>query len=268
MNSYWENEYQDYISFPDFLKSQPIPFKKIPPYLFRMSSIPINEFVPELVHVLKESHRLNPDYIQVYLDDNDCDNFMKHYFPFFLKDYRNVIPGAYRSDIVRLGLLFEYGGVYNDIGHVYQQSLSSIIPKEIDFVLTNERFDSQKGIHNAFMASIPKNPIVYEMLDHIMDNVKHKRYNDSTLDITGPALLTSFRNMFYFDFKQGTQGIIPLQYRNKVYQTLFFILGNNEISYANTTLLKTKFDNYIQVVYKNVLHYDTLWKLKQVYHIH
>ena len=51
---------------------------------------------------------------RIYSDDDDCREFIKNNTPIYLQSYDRIIPGAFKSDIWRLCVLFETGGLYSD----------------------------------------------------------------------------------------------------------------------------------------------------------
>ena len=255
--------------------------KRITNFIFRMASFPINNLPNEIKDVLDHCNKKNPNYIQIYLDDNDCILFIKEYYPEYYTAYMSVIPGAFRSDIVRLLLLYKYGGIYADIGYQFVQPIDffindtdeMIIIKDVDKLkeknkkLTNVIVDiitNSYSIHNAFIATYPSHFLIYEMIKYIMSNVNKKYYGKTALDITGPnALGVVYKNIFNRPLEIGTFNI-----NNNKIKILYYNFGNNYVSIIdenNYNLMITKFKNYHKVMYSKIPHYKKLWANKLVY---
>ena len=89
-----------------------------------------------------------------------------------------------KSDIARLEILYKYGGVYVD---------SDIINfKKINTLLTHDTFFVQEKlglISNSIIGSIPKNDILYKMINHIKLNFSASK---AVWKTTGPGVITTF----------------------------------------------------------------------------
>lgn len=245
---------------------------RIPNYIFRMSPFSYDTLPIEIRNVLENAIEYNPDYVQVYLDDDDCEAFLTTHYPDYVSLYHSLIPGAYKSDLVRLCLLEHYGGVYNDIGHIYIEPLSTIITKDTEVILTNEPYYGRPGIHNALLAFYKNHPLLHEFIIHITNNIKNKSYGSNLLDITGPkALGICFMNYFTSHIHDGDY---TYHHMNEKYPIRFTELRNDIVDhsklfilYNNKPLIKTKFDNYNIIMYSNrkSLHYSELWTRRMVY---
>lgn len=129
-----------------------------------------------------------------FVDDQEGVRIMKEYFdPKVLKAFNKVIPGAFKADILRLCLLYRYGGVYADIKINLRYPLNSFLTE--DLVLVKDVPSS--CIWNGFMAATPKHPYIKLFLDLSVDNVLNERYGDDSLDITGPLVGGRAYNMYY-----------------------------------------------------------------------
>ena len=157
--------------------SYPTNDNNIPKIIFRMSGFPFTNLPEQIQNVLDSCTRMNPNYIQIYLDNNDCDLFVEEFYPQYSKSYHSIIPGAFKSDIVRLLLLHKYGGVYSDIGHTFLKPLDSfidnsdkiVIVKDKDITDLDNSFTKIKNlftisrpyaIHNAFIAITKNHPVL------------------------------------------------------------------------------------------------------------
>lgn len=137
---------------------------------------------------------LNNEYEYNFFTGADRRDFIKFFFDEkVFAAYDTLNPGAYKADLWRLCVLYEYGGVYADIKLLPNISLDKIIDDDNDAVLVIDRkcpFKKHyKDIYNAFMAFIPKHPFVKKLIDRIVENVENRYYGTSWLGITGPKFI-------------------------------------------------------------------------------
>ena len=84
-----------------------------------------------------------------------------------------ITPGAFKADLFRLIILYHFGGVYSDIGHMFLQPMTNFINFDFDeCVLVKDLQDGFIQIHNAFMAAYPRHPLIKSMLIHITKILK------------------------------------------------------------------------------------------------
>lgn len=145
--------------------------------------------------------KMNPEF-DIYLYDNqDRINFIKDNFNQNVLDaYNSLRPGAYKADLWRYCIIYKYGGVYIDIKyHTYIPLIELIKDNEFIFANVNSGFckeDSYNGleIQSTFFISSPNNKIFINSINEIVLNCKNKDYRKSSLDITGPCVLTRHIN--------------------------------------------------------------------------
>ena len=131
---------------------------------------------------------MNPEYKYAFYTDNDCRNYIQKYYPSsYLKAYDMVIPGAYKADVFRYLVLYREGGIYMDCKSSTIIPLRSFIPRSATFGVFRDR--PTGALLNSFMACTPKHPILKIVIDMTIDNILNKRYNENSLDITGPQTL-------------------------------------------------------------------------------
>ena len=241
-----------------FKPSNPV----ISPLLFRTAPFPFDNLPGPIHDVLENALAFNPGITQVYLDDHDCREFLLDYFPTYVMLYDNLIPGAYKADLVRLCLLYTYGGVYNDIGHRYVASFLPII-NDIDLVLTNEPLYNRPGVYNAWMACIAYHPMIKKFMEHIIHNLIICNSGDTNLDVTGPRALGKCLGLHY-DYlpSEGNEcelGGFKLRVMYLIPSDPLYITYNGE------TLLYTKFNGYHDVMYPKKNYYYNHWFDSDVY---
>ena len=266
------------LSLSEFLSYDvPSSGKDIPLLFFRTSPFTLDNMPKEIINVLQNTLEQHPRATQIYLDNQDCDFFIHHFYPQHEPYYNSVRPGAFKADIIRLLLLYHFGGIYNDIGHIYLKPIDWIIKKECIFVkdvtlwintpLTNF------GIHNAFMACYQKHPIMLHILNYIVDNIKQKKYGFTPIDITGPQAVRKAINTF---LGKNTEFDLP----SGVYKTNKFLIvtldlkisfndgENSWIMNKNNKIIQCKFKDYNKIMYYNrkTIRYSELWFAGLVYY--
>ena len=123
-------------------------------------------------------------------NDIQCRKLIENNFdPKILNAYDKLIPGAFKSDIWRLCVLYVYGGVYSDI-HIMPEEKSNpnVILDSADYVFCIDYPTSSKNIYNALMKMPKGSPLALTLLDEIVSNVEKEIYPENDLDVTGPGL--------------------------------------------------------------------------------
>ena len=236
--------------------------------MFRMSHYSLDDLPGEFKDIISETSKQHPDYSQVYMDDSDCLNFLKEHYPNYVPLWNKLVPGAFRSDMVRLCVIHKYGGVYNDIHHKYVESLYHFINPNADIVLVKEQKHVLKGIHNAFIyTKIPNHPLIKQMLDHITENITKEHYGENPLEITGPISLAYCMEKHY--------GIVI----NKSLHDGLHTIGNHTVQLLQLEqdghihydgkhmICITKSNLYKRLMYeiRHQTHYHELWRSRGVY---
>jgi mannosyltransferase OCH1-like enzyme len=133
---------------------------------------------------------MNPAFQYHLYDDNDCREFIKNNFPeVVLEAFDNLIPGAYKADLWRYCVLYKEGGIYMDIKYVPHNGFRLIQLTEREYFVLDA---DGNGIYNALISCRPGNPALFRAINAIIRNVKTKYYGNSSLEPTGPLLLSKF----------------------------------------------------------------------------
>ena len=171
----------------------PYPQKKI-----NNCGIPLNIFqtwhtkqLPQsMIDSVENIKMNNPNFNYQLFDDEDCRNFIQtHFDNSVLNAFDCLKPGAYKADLWRYCVLYISGGIYIDIKY---QLINNF---KFDNLLDNEYFVldlDKKNIYNALMIVKPNNEKLKFCINTIVKNVKYKYYGKSSLDVTGPGLLSKF----------------------------------------------------------------------------
>lgn len=151
---------------------------------------------------LTESWRQkNPNYAYFLYDNDDREQFIKKHFDLRVYNcYCRIIPGAFKADLWRYCILYIYGGIYIDIDTICLGSIDLFLNEDIEFMtpidLNNCSYIGTHNLFNAFIASIPRHPILLNCINRIVYNVENNIIPPSNLDFTGPGILGRAVNTF------------------------------------------------------------------------
>jgi len=166
------------------------------------SVIPLNIFQtwksltlpPKMLQTVEKLKEDNPEFTYHLYDDAMCAKFIEENFGQDTHDaFINLIPGAYKSDLWRLCILYKYGGIYLDIKYKLLNDfrLKYLTDKEYyvsdgEFSLGGNKYFS---IYNGLMVSKPKNNFLLKTINAIVENSKHCNYGHNPWAVTGPNLV-------------------------------------------------------------------------------
>lgn len=153
----------------------------------------------------------NPTITFHMYDDDDCREFLVKHFPIeIVNAFDRLIPGAYKADLWRYCILYQWGGIYMDIKF---KTFKNVFLKDYlnaeYFVHDHDAGDNIGGIYNAFMITKPGNQKLDLCIQQIVKNVQIESYGWNSLSVTGPSLLGCYfteleKNHldFYLDVKK------------------------------------------------------------------
>ena len=228
------------------------------------SVIPLNLYTcwhtKELPPLMKLHYEIlkfkNPEFNHYIFDENDCRNFIKYNFDIsVLKAFDSLIPCSYKSDLWRFCVLYINGGIYFDIKYGCVNKFKFIaLTKREHFVRDIQ--ESGGGTYTALIVALPKNNILLQCINKIVENVNNKNYGNSALEPTGPGLLGS---MFSLDDKNNF-----LLYHECLN------LSPNYTSYHIVFLDRIILSVYPQYrdeqnKFQKKEHYSLLWNKRQIY---
>lgn len=263
----------DYYERKKFIDNNNEEGKILNKYSF-ISNIPLNIFqswgtLDLPLNMKKNVDKLkldNPEFKYYLYDDNMCRAFIMEYFDEeIVYTFDKLKPGAFKSDLWRLCILYIYGGIYLDIKfycdtgfkllyltnkQYYVRDRTNCTPKIAcieNNLYVSEQFTPKQGIYNALLVSFPKNALFLKLIYDIVQNVKLNLYNTSCIDVTGPHI---FCNRF-LDI-------------NKL--ELFLTDDGVSISNKNARILYI-YDKYReeQNKYQITKHYGVLWYERDIY---
>ena len=142
--------------------------KTIPKLLFRTAPYPLHNVPKEIQYILNATITKNQEYLLIYFDDNDAKAFVHDHYPQYESILAKLNTGAYRADVLRLLIVYHYGGMYNDIGHSYLVPLREVISEGDEFISAVEQDDRcECNVHNALLGSYPKHPLLLHIIKSV-----------------------------------------------------------------------------------------------------
>lgn len=140
---------------------------------------------------------LYTEFEHIIYDNDMCRKFLSDNFDKkVLNAYDSLRPYAYKSDLLRYALLYQYGGLYSDIGLQHYKAIDI----NHDLVCGEDIKEHDDGPSNKYacgfiFARKPRMKLFAYAIEKICFNVKHKSY-DHYLGITGPRVLTDAINKY------------------------------------------------------------------------
>lgn len=241
--------------------------KNIPKKIFMTHKFELDELPQVIRDNIQNTKSKNQGYEVIYYSDSDAEKFISENFPEYLEDYKALVPGAYKADLLRLLLLYKYGGVYNDIGHMYIEPISNFISSKESLVVCK---DSGLGglpsyyLHNAIIASVPGHPMIKKGIDVVIENIRNRFYGNVPLEPTGPG---AFGKAFNLHFGRNVENPIDIGMFDEETKILNHTKDRID-DIDGTKIIKTKFDNYYETVYPGGMdknYYRDLWNKREIY---
>ena len=129
----------------------------------------------------------NPEFKHFLYDENECREFIKDNFDEnVLNAYNSLIPCSYKSDLWRFCVLYINGGIYLDIKYKCVNGFKLIALTEKEYFVRDR---PENCVYTALIVTMPKNQIMLDCINKIVENVKNKYYGISSLHPTGPGVL-------------------------------------------------------------------------------
>lgn len=211
---------------------------------------------------------LNNNIEMLWFDNYDSEKFMKSQNEEIYNAYKILIPGAFKADLFRLCILYNYGGVYVDAQSKPFISIKKMIKlaNNCSFISVLDCKISGGGIHNGFIISKPGHPFLKKCIENIIHNVKNRKYTNHSLAVTGPLCL-------YNSIKNFTNNInLGLNVCNEEYLNFYlfkFSWGPYQYIYENNIRLLSKKYSFFTFIYEKLKKnaYKKLWINKKIYNL-
>jgi hypothetical protein len=214
---------------------------------------------PKMQEAVGNVRTLNPDYDYELYDDDDCRNFLLvHFGENYANAFDSLIPGAFKCDFWRYAVLYVNGGVYLDIDMVPLVPFDNIIGMKDTLVSIVDQKNILRpncAIYQAFIACVPKHPVLLQALQLTFANIVSKRVETfDNLSVTGPVVMGIAMNLYWRnkdphnEMKPGKYGTIILYSMKMPYS---YDLDGKKI-------FQNKFDGYdrgLSLDYTTVDHY-------------
>lgn len=198
---------------------------------------------------------LNKEFTFHLYDDKMCRHFIKDNFNLFvLNCFDKLKPGAFKSDLWRLCILYIKGGIYIDIkmNCIGNFKLIELIDNEY-FVKDLPNGDHPyKGIFNGFMVCRKGNLFIKYCIQYLCYNVMISYYGNGCLEVTGPLLLGKVN---YYKKFNVPLNLIHVFTTNRQYH-------NRQITKDGVPILICGYKEYQS---ECSIHYSEMYKNKQVY---
>jgi mannosyltransferase OCH1-like enzyme len=178
---------------------------------------------------MKSWQLLNPGWEHKYVNHKDRESFIKEkYYDFY--DFYKSIPPIQQSDMWRLFVVYEFGGVYVDMDSICMQPLDYMLQNCNNDELITEPIDREGSINSAMFAA-PKNcTILKENIDLV------KSYYDHADPLHVNAFM--FHRVFSKQALKYSHGIFTAGSHSSDYKKHF---RNLEIDYYGETMLYSEY---------------------------
>jgi mannosyltransferase OCH1-like enzyme len=200
---------------------------------------------PALSLNVQNTKALNPEYEYRFYDDRDCRGFLLEHFGLnYANAFDALIPGAFKCDFWRYAVLYVNGGVYLDMDIKPLYPFREILNSTDTFVSVADQengLDMTKGIYQAFIASVPRHPILLYALQIAYVNIATRRISVNSLDITGPTVMGVAFNL-YFNNEQTYTKISSKDYGDGI--RLFRMTRKNTFDLGDRVIFNNKCDGY------------------------
>lgn len=255
------------IDLPDWEKIQPSPKNHFMTY-FVAKNEENKDTVPSVIMNNIHSYSFGENW---FFSNDMCHHFMEVFNKNVFDAFRTLKPKAFQSDLWRLCILYQYGGLYTDISLKFKERIDFF--SDFDVVLCE---DTNKGdIYNALLYfKRPKHPFLFFCIEEMVRLIQQKQYGENPRDITGPKRLGKLFKRFYgLPLKVGQtthkgETILILKCTHNV-PNMFTIGYDTEIYFQNVKIIyrnkdyRSLKDYYSKTSKTNS--YNDLWDARQVY---
>ena len=204
------------------------------------------------------------------MNTNQCEKTIKNFSMNVFKAYKKIKPLAFKADLWRLCILYQYGGIYADAYCVPYVSIKEIIDKanlsgKSKFIAALDCKQAGGGIHNGFIIASPRHPFLKQCIKDIVKNVQSNEYTDHVLGVTGPVCL--YRSIYKITNKISELGLNKTL--DNSYYLFKFNFGPSQYISNKGDIILSKQYNFIHYIYRKILkkkdEYSYMWKQKDIY---
>jgi hypothetical protein len=205
----------------------------------------------------------SPEYEYVYFDNDDVYSYIEDNFSQMVNSaIKNLVPGAYISDLFRYCYMYLNGGVYLDCKKILYIPLCDFINNieaskdEIDDdIYVKDTIDNYA--YNAIMVVTRKNLVIEKSIKVSVYNILKNNYEKNPLSITGPGIFGNIIDECYN--KNYKYRYFNKHVKDRPDLSLIYDLNDNVV------IKNTYFGYYDENNYWKKNHYHLLWINKNVY---
>lgn len=163
--------------------------------------IPLNIFhywnssdIPEKMKNAIESLRNdNPEFNYYLYNEQTAREFIRLNFKKRILDaFDKVIPQSFKADIFRYCVIYVLGGIYLDVKYICNNFKLINLTNREHFCIDKPI----KAVYTAILICKPKNKVIRQVLKQSIRNIENNYYGISSLEVTGPLLLSRFFNNY------------------------------------------------------------------------
>ena len=167
----------------------------------QFSSLSSADLIPRVLHqTYRDDHsiplqwqeasnscqRLHSDYQYRFWSDTDGRRLIKNEFPDLLPTFDSYPYDIQRADVIRLAVLYVYGGIYLDLDIICLQSLDPLLTYDFIVPRTNP-----VGLSNDMIISKARHPFLLQVLENLPQaNRNYLTKYPTVMFTTGPMYLT------------------------------------------------------------------------------
>jgi mannosyltransferase OCH1-like enzyme len=239
----------------------------IPARLFMTGPFPAGRLPRKFANNVATWKRLGPPGFTVHwFDDTAAEQWIAAHFPQYLSEYQVLVPGAFKADLWRLLVLYKYGGLYSDAGVYPMQSLWPMF-RDASLVIVAD--GNPRNIWQGIIGAVAQHPILFAMIEHVVANVRGRKYMEDMLSVTGPRAV-AFAAKQFMNYKSpmlGSDGEwLPGHYGPTglvlVHKPPLKLLTAADELFGHTKIPGYAHDMYIA---RKKRHYGDLWLARAIY---
>lgn len=234
--------------------------------------VPRASLIPKVLYQTHESEYLpwsiyTPSLQTIYMNPNykyrffNADERRAELVDIFGEESRQVAAydtlrdGTSKSDIFRICILYERGGVYMDCKGATVAPFDVFIPHDSDFAIFLDTYPTR--LSTSFISSTPRNAVIEALMEEAVERVLARQFGSNVLDIAGPEMFgTVLRRMLRVDaLEVGRYGLDGVTVD---------IIGSNNLfdSYMHDgigPLIKRQPDTYMFNLHRLLRRYEFSW---------
>jgi len=239
----------------------------IPKWIFKTGPWTEQELPQLMREIYLDILAKNPGYELFYFSNEDCMlSIHHHYGEEYFRLHQKLIPTAYQADFWRYLILNQYGGCYGDFSQIPLVPYDELT-EGVERVFVRDDPSNKSFLYNAVMCTKPHDQVVERAIDISVDNIRNNRYGNTTLYVTGPAVLGQAFLQRRFNLNPNVHEISLGKYKgSNILQHRY--TGGFVCDEDNKNVFITKLANHNGFVYgdkHNNLHYDKAWRERRVF---